>query len=537
MEYFQVYILLFCIIIIVGQVFKKSPVPISLLLVVTGMLLSLIPEFPHVSLNPDIVLNIFLPLLIYQISAFSSWKDVKKNLRPITLLSVGHVIFITFLVAIVIHALIPQLGWPMAFILGAVVSPPDDVAVVSIAEKIHIPERVVTILEGEGMLNDATALILFRFGLAALIANQYSVENGILSFFMIVIGETFYGLLVGYIIGEIRLKIQNPMLHVLTSVLTPFLAYLPPEKLGGSGILATVITGFLIGNYYALKFAPEFRLVSRTIWPALAFAIESLLFLWVGLDLRFIIDRISSISLSSIFLYSISIILTVIIGRFIWVFPAAYLPRFLFPSIRKKDPYPPWQFVFIVAWAGMRGAISLAAVLAVPVLPFFVDGINPKDLLIFLVFSVIAATLLLQGLTLPWIIKLTGARKFGQKETYDEHVSELNARIKMIKAVLQWLKEYKEEIQDNSKLLDETKLRIREYRMLKNQLQNTLKNHDGNIEHDGKQEREQEIFLLTQIIEVERTKLLELWHNDKINLRVRNKLLEQLDHRTKHLLG
>ena len=536
MEQFEIYIVLFGAIVIIGQLFKDSSIPISLLLVMTGMLLSLLPAFPHINLDSTLVLHIFLPLLVYQISSFSSWRDVKKDLRPITLLSVGHVVFITFVVAIVAHALIPQFSWPMAFILGAVVSPPDTVAIVSIAEKVYMPERLVTILEGEGMFNDAAALTLFRFALAALMTNHFSAINAVSTFFAVVILETLYGLLLGYIIGYLRLKIRNSMLHIIASVLTPFLAYIPAEKFGGSGILATVVTGFIIGNYYALRYTPEFRLVSRTVWPALSFAIQSFLFLLLGLNMELILDRISSIPIQTLLSYSIAIILTVIIGRFIWVFPEAYIPRFLFPFIRRREHHLPWKYPFIISWAGMRGAISLAAALAIPSLPVLPGEANTKDLLIFLVFCVIAATLLLQGLTLPWLLKITGISQHGVREQYNQHLSELNARVDMIEAVLHWLMQHKKEIRDNQKLLDEVELRIKEYQMLKLRLEERIIDHNNhNMEHDEKQEIYDEIVLLTQINDIERSELLRLWRQEKININIRNKLLDQLDHGSKRL--
>ncbi len=536
MEQIITYTALFGIIVIIGQVFRKSPVPISLLLVITGMLLSLLPNAPRINLNPDIVLNIFLPVLVYQISAFSSWIDVKRNLRPIALLSVGHVLFIAVLVAIIMHALIPELGWPLAFVLGAVVSPPDDVAIVSIAEKIRMPQRIVTILEGEGMLNDAAALILFRLALVAVVTHEFSIISATSKFFVIVIGETLYGLALGHIMGQLRLRIPNPAIHLIASLLTPFLAYIPPEQLGGSGILATVVTGFVIGNVYAVRFTPGFRLVSRAFWPALAFIIQSILFLLVGLDMRAILESISSLPIHSLVLYSAAVILTLTIGRFIWVFVAMiFLPRFLFPSILKKDPYPPWQFPFVVSWAGLRGSISLAAALAIPTLPALADGTSPRNLIIFLTFCVIVATLLLQGLSLPWLLKVIGIKARGQREEYDEHLSELSARLKMTKAVLRWLTAYKQQAKENTKLLDEIKLHNREYRRLRTQLKERIATHDGSLVHDEQAEIRDEVFLLTQMIEIEKTALLQLWRKEKINLTVRNKLLDRLDHRAKHL--
>lgn len=535
----ETYIILFGIIVIIGQIFNKFPVPVSLILVITGMLLSLWPGFPHVSLNPNLVLNIFLPLLVYQISAYSSWKDFKKNKRAIGLLSVGHVIFITILIAWVIHFFIPHLGWPLAFVLGAVLSPPDTVAIVSIAEKVRMPTRIVSTLEGEGLLDDATALILFRFALVALVTHEFSAIHAISTFLMIIIGETLYGLALGYIIAELRLRIRNSMLNIIASILTPFLAYLPAEHLGGSGVVATVVTGFMIGHVYGMRFTPEFRLISRAVWPAIAFTIQGILFLLVGLNFHAILSGISLISTNSLLLYSTAIILTLILGRFFWVYVVLiFLPRFLFPSIRKKDPYPPWQFPFIVSWAGMRGGISLAAALAVPFLPGTVEGANPRDLLIFLVFCAITATFLIQGLTLPWLLMKIGLNKYGQSEKYSEHLSELSARMAMTKAVLRWLHQYKDQIKDNQKLLDEVKLHIREYRLFKMQLKEKIQHHDKNLVHDEETEKTEileEIFIFSQIIEVERAELLQLWKNEKINLTVRDKLLTRLDHRSKHL--
>ena len=292
-----------------------------------------------------------------------------------------------------------------------------------------------------------------------------------------------------------------------------------------------------LGHRYSLRVSPEFRLASRAIWPTLAFAIQSLLFLLVGLDMRSILESISSLSPSSVLVYSLWVTLTVVIGRFIWVYPAVYIPRWLFPHIRKKEPRPPWQYPIIVSWAGMRGGISLAAALAVPALPVLPHATNPKDLLIFLVFCVITATLLLQGLTLPWLLKIVGMKKYGQSEQYNEHLAELATRSAMVKSAIHRLNEIKEEVKDNPKLLKAVKLYLKEYRMIRAQLKEKRASHDSKLilTHDEKTEWQDELFILSQLIEIQREELLQLWHNDKINLAVRNKLLEQLDHLAKHL--
>ena len=536
MEQIEAYLFMFGIIIVIGQLFRTSSIPIALILVITGILTSFLPFLPKFSISPNIILNFFLPLLIYQGSAFSSWRDIKKNFRPISVLSVGHIIFITVLVALGIHALVPELGWPLSFVLGAVISPPDDVAIFSIAQNIRIPERVFTILEGEAMFNDAAALILFRFALVALVTHEFSVMQAGSTFFLIIIGETAYGLLIGNIIGRLRQKISNPIIHIMASLLTPFLAYIPVVKLGGSGVIATVITGFLIGNQYSIRFTPEFRLISRAMWPALAFALQGILFLLVGFNIKTIFAGFTPIRFETLGFYALAVIAIVIVGRFIWEFIIANsLPRLLFPAIRKNDPLP-WQYQFLISWAGMRGSISLAAVLSVPFLPAMANGVNPRDLIIFLVCCVIIATLILQGLTLPWLIKIMGIDKHGQREEYNEHIAELSAQIKMTRSALRWLLNYKTEIKDNQDLLDEVKIYIRQYRMSLRQLKDSLGKHEiETLQHGDDEETTNKICILSQTVEVERMELLKLWRMEKINLSTRNKLMGRLDHQIQNL--
>lgn len=536
MEHIVLYVVLFGIIVLVGQIFHKTTIPISLLLVITGMLLSSFQLIPEITFNPNIILHIFLPLLVYQISAFSSWKDVKRNWRPITLLSFGHVIFITVLIAYAIHQILPQLGWGLAFVLGAVIAPPDDVAIVSIAEKIRMPARIVTILEGEGLFNDAAALIIFRFALIAITTHYFSPVYAVGSFFLIILGETAYGIMVGFIMGELRSKITSVHLHVIASVLTPFIAYSVPVMLGGSGVLATVISGFIIGNRYTFRFSPEFRLVSRALWPSLAFTLQSILFLLVGLDLRSILDRISTIPAGLLMSYALAVVGILIIGRFFWVYVVVYfLPRLVSKRIRRYDPLPPWQYPLILSWAGMRGGISLAAALAIPLMPTVVEGANARDLIIFLVFSAIVVTLLIQGLTLPWILKLSGATAFGRHEKYKEHVTEIMARLQMTKAGLQWLKAYRSQLEASDKLNNYLKLRIRDYRLLKEHLTDQLEKHTDEDSHDEETDMHEENCLLMQVIDIERERLMELWANEKIGLEVLHRLLAKLDHQARNL--
>ena len=533
MNQIEIFILLLGIIFIIGVLFGKTSAPLSLLLVIVGMMLSFLPEFPRIKLEPKLILDVFLPLLVYEASAQTSWWEVKKNLRPIALLSVGHVLFIAVLVAVVLHAVIPGLSWPLCFILGAVLAPPDDVAIVALAEKIYLPRRIITILTAEGLFNDATALVLFRFALAAAITQQFSLPTAIDTFILIVICETLYGVAVGFIIGEIRLRLKDPKLQILISLLTPFLAYIPAVMLGGSGVLATAVTGIILGQRYMHRFAPEIRLLGTSVWSVLVFLLQSLLFLLIGLELRFIVERIASMSIGVLALYSFIAITVVIIGRFLWVFPAAYLPRFFFPSIRKKDPYPRWQYLVIISWSGMRGGISLAAALAVPLLPPMAGIASPKDLLVFLVFSVIFLTLILQGLALPWVVKALGVHTEKQREKLQEHMAELSARRMMVKAALQWLLEYRTQIKDDPRLYAEVNTYIKQYQILRKRITSAIENHDDTEEHDELKEVEGQVIPSAEIIKIERKVLDQLWVEKEITQAVRNKLQLQLDFRSR----
>lgn len=530
--------LLFSLIVLIGQVFQKSRMPISLMLIICGMILSLLPLFPTVKLNSEHVLNIFLPLLIYDISSSSSWKNVKSNMRPILLMSFGHVVFITVLVAIVMHRISPELSWPLAFVLGTVLAPPDDVAIVDIAKNAFMPERIFSILEGEALFNDAAALILFRFALIAVLTNAFSPTHVFTTFLFVLIGESIYGYVLGTVLGEVRLRIKNPTLHMIASALTPFLAYIPAVNLGGCGVLATAITGFMIGNRYSPKFSSEFRLLSRAIWPTVTFAIQCVLFLLVGLNLHSIMGDISTIAPSTLVFYAVTVIFTLMIGRFIWVFVGVYfLPRALFPSLRKRDPYPPWQYPFIVSWAGIRGSISLAAALAVPALPTLASGTNPRNLLVFLVFTSIVVTFILQGMTLPLLINWLGIKKHGLAEKHQEHMSELNARVKMVAEVLRWLRQYQREVDGNPRLATEVNEHIKQYKIIKAHLKDRIAMHAPEQPHDENAETLEEYFLTAQIIEIEKAKVVELYRANKINLTIRNRLLEKLDHRAKAFPG
>src|SRR6266481_7055995 len=415
---------------------RKLPVPYPILLVLGGLALALIPGLPRVPLNPELVFLIFLPPLLYPAALFTSWRDFHANLRPILLLAIGLVLFTTTAVGFLAHYFIEGLPLAAGFVLGAIVSPPDAIAATAIAERLRIPRRIVTILEGESLVNDATALIALRFAVAALATGTFSPGRATGQFFFVGIGGIAVGLAVGWISARVSKPIDDPPVEFTLSLLTPFAAYLVAEQLHVSGVLAVVIAGLYYGWHLPELTSSRTRLQVGPVWEMFEFLLNGFIFLLIGLQLPTVLHRLEGRSIIQLAGYATAISLAVILIRILWVFPAAYLPRLLSKSLRKRDPYPAWQHVTIIGWTGMRGVVSLAAALALP-LTFENDKPFPgRDLISFLTFVVILVTLVVQGLTVPLLIRLLGIEvdRSAEKE-------ELEARLKANQAALTRLNE------------------------------------------------------------------------------------------------
>ena len=407
---------------------KRIKIPYPIVLVPAGVLLSFVPSIPEVPLNAEIALSCFLPLLIYAGVVSSSWRDFLADIRAISFLAVGHVVFATAAVATLAHFLMPGFPWPQALVLGAVVAPPDEVAAIQLLRRLGIPHRILSILEGEGMANDATALTIYRIAVAGIATNRIVFSHAVVLFGSVLAGEVAWGLAVGWLVTLIRKKVDDASIASVLSVLTPFLAYIPAEKLGGSGVLATVVAAFYVGTRSHIDFSPRMRVRESNIWSSIDFLLNCWLFILTGLQLRDIIQRQHDVSLGQMCLYALEVSAVLVVARFIWVFPTTYLPRWLFPALRQRDPYPPWQFPFVIAFTGLRGAISLAAALA---LPLSIGGkpFAARNLIIFLTFSTIFTTLVLQGLNLPALIRRLGLTSRVLREEEDERKMEIKARL------------------------------------------------------------------------------------------------------------
>src|SRR3984885_6497205 len=362
-ETIETILLLLGVLVVVAVAARRLNTPASILLVIAGIVLALVPDLPRIALAPELVLLGILPPLIYSAGVAMSWREFKFSLRPIALFAFGGVVFTTCGVAAAAYWL---LGMPLAvgFVLGAIVSPPDAVAPLAIVRRLGLPRRLVVILEGEGLANDATALILYRFAVAAVSTGLFSFTDAAGTFVLIVAGEIAYGIAVGWLSLRLRRWARDPRVEITLSLLTPYLAFLVPQQLGGSGVLATVAAGLFVSWNGPLLIPAATRLQGIFFWDFLIYLLEGFVFLVTGMQTRVLFLRVHDLPWQH---FAFAILLTaavVLAARFIWMFPAIYLPRWLSPSLRRRDPSPPWQWPFFLSFVGVRGVVSLAAALA-----------------------------------------------------------------------------------------------------------------------------------------------------------------------------
>jgi monovalent cation/hydrogen antiporter len=442
----EVLVSLLAVIATISVVASRLKLPPAILLVITGVALALIPGLPTVRLAPEFVLLVVLPPLIYSSAVAMDWREFRFNLRPITLLAVGCVAFTTTATAAAAHALL-GFSWAEGFVLGAIVSPPDAVAPLSIARRMQIPRRILVILEGEGLANDATALVLYRFAVGAVSAGIFSLHTALEAFLAITVGEILWGFAVGWIILRLRRWVRDPSIEIVLSVLTPFIAYWPPQHIGGSGVLATVTAGLYISWNGLRLISAATRLPGVFFWQFLVYLIEGMVFLVTGLQARALLAGSSAYSTSELALSAAVVSAVVIVARFIWMYPATYVPRWLSTRLARRDPAPPWQWPFALAFTGVRGVVSLAAALAIPILTDRGQAFPHRDLILVMTFAVILVTLVGQGLLLPAVIRALGLANAGRREHTAERDAEFAARRAAILAVMQRLEELKTERQ------------------------------------------------------------------------------------------
>ncbi|HZE99206.1 MAG TPA: Na+/H+ antiporter [Planctomycetota bacterium] len=392
----------------------KINVPHPALLVLGGLVLALIPGLPHIELDPEAVFIVFIPPLLFRAAITTSWRDFRSHLRAILTLAVLLLLGTVLGVAWIAHSLTSEFTWPAAFVLGAIISPPDAVAAVAVMRRLGAPRSVVTILEGEGLVNDATALVAYRVAMTAVVAGSFSVGHASVQFLIAAAGGIAMGVATALVVIFIRRKIgRSPLVENTISILTPFASFIPADRIGVSGVLAVVATGLSLGRIGPRLVSPQTRLQAQALWDMIVFLLEGLIFILIGLYLPASFDALRQHTLRELLEYAAVISLIVVLIRLLGVFPAAYGLRFIARVAGAKWSYPKWQHVAFIGWAGMRGGDSLVIALALPLLTSAGRPFPARDLIIFITFSVILVTLVLQGFTFGWACRLLGLRDDG----------------------------------------------------------------------------------------------------------------------------
>lgn len=389
---------------------RRLAVSAPLLLVAVGLLASYLPGIPDYALDPGLVLPLVLPPLLHTAALDSSFLGLRAYVRPVALLSVGYVLFSTVLVGVAAHALVPGLTMPAAFVLGAVVAPPDAVAATAVARRVGLPRSLTTILQGESLVNDATAITAYRVALAAAVGEGFSWGTAVGEFLVAAVGGVAVGLVLMVPLQWIRVRLADPLLLNTFSLLVPFAAYAAAEAFHASGVIAVVVVGLYLGHRaHAVDFAT--RLQEEAVWRMVAFVLESTVFALIGLQLRLILADLGGYDPAQLLFWAVSVLAVVIAGRFLWTYPVTYLPPLLTRRRRLRRGSPPahvkpWTFSFVIAWAGMRGVVSLAVAFSIPARQDSGQPFPGRELILFLTFAVVVGTLLVQGLTLPAVVRI-----------------------------------------------------------------------------------------------------------------------------------
>ena len=493
-------------------------VPYPILLVLGGLVLGFLPGVPPAELPPDLVLVLFLPPLLYQAAFFSSPRDLRADTRTITLLAVGLVLATMSAVAAVAHTLVGGLSWAAAFTLGAIVSPTDPLAATAIARRLGVPRRLVTVLEGESLVNDATALVAYRLAVGAVVAGSFTLWEAGVQFVGRGIGGVAIGLAVGWLIAEARRRIEDPPVEIVLSVVTGYAAYLPAELTGASGVLAAVTAGLYVGWRAPELASPATRLLGFSFWEVLVYLLNAVLFVLVGLQLHPILSGVSGSS-AAVLLGQAALVSAVVIGvRIAWGFSVPYLVRALDRRPAQRARRVGARERLVAGWSGMRGAVSLAAALALPLETSTGQPFPQRNLIIFVTFGVIFATLVLQGLSLPWLI-----RRLGLHRDDSEDQEELRGRLRATDGALARL----EALAVEEWTRDDTVERMRGLYQFRRR---RLKARGGYLTDDGSQDRSLAYQrLVRELLEAQRREIVRLRNRGEISNEVMHRIERDLD--------
>ena len=497
---------------------RRLDVPYPIVLVLGGALFGFVPGVPAVTLNPSVVLVVFLPPLVYGAAFFANLGDMRANLRTLALNSIGLVLVTMVAVAAVAHALVPGLSWAGAFALGAVVSPTDPMAAASIMRRLDFPRRLVSAIEGEGLFNDATALVAYKVAVAALVGGGFSLLDAGWKFVAGAVGGVAIGLACGWLIAAIRERTEDAQTSITISLLSGYAAFIPADALGASGVLAAVTTGIYMGVRGPSIIDARTRLQGFFVWDVLDFIINSSLFVLVGLQLRTVVNGLGGESAATLAGYALAVSGVVFMTRLMWLFTVPYVIRALDRRPSQRARRVGARSRLIAAWSGMRGAVSLAAALALPLRTHNGTPLPDRNLIIFLTFAVIFSTLVVQGLSLPTLIRRLGVTRDGQ-----EDAEEVRARLVATKAALAQLDELSGEEWTREDTIERMR-RAYEYRKRR------FAARAGKIEDDGYEDRSLAYQHLVQIVlAAQRDALVDLRNRGEISNELMNRVVRELD--------
>lgn len=501
-----------------GWLARRLRFPYPIALVAGGAVLGLVPNLPQYPFDPQLILVVVLPPILYQAALLTSWTDFKANIRPIGLLAIGLVAVTTLAVGATLKLLVPDVPWAAAFVLGAIVSPPDAVAATAILSRLNMPRRIVTILEGESLVNDASGLVLYKFAVAAVLTGAFSFVNATAQFALVSLGGIGVGVMLAFAYIGLHKRLGDPFIEVLTVLTIPYAAYLAAEAIHVSGVLAVVAAGLVRGRYAPEIVSPEMRIMARPVWNILVFLLNSVVFILIGLQMRTVIAGLDQFPPALLAATAICVTLVAVAVRFAWVFPVAYLPQRLSGNLREEHRPDPKELA-IMGWCGMRGIVSLAAALALPLT--LADG-RPflyRDLIIFLTFIVIVATLVGQGLTLAPLI-----RRLKVGSTWSLHDEQRRVRAAMSAAALD--------------AIDETAAREGIPARWAERLKSEFSERIALVVTEGGEltpRMEAVNRLRHAAIQAERSELIRLWRDNAIGDEVMHHLMELLDYEQAHL--
>lgn len=518
MNFIEAAIFILFLAVISVPIANRARLPLEIFLVLGSGIISLVTWMPGFVIDPKIIFNLLLPPILFHAAYFTSWHDLKSNIRPISLLAFGLVIFTMLIVAIVAKNIFPVFSWGECFLLGAIISPTDAASATSIIKKIGAPRRIITILEGESLINDATALITFRYSLVAVISGSFSLPVATAQFFVSTLGGVAVGLMVAVLSVFILQKIKSVPAETTLTFITALTAYLVGEHLYVSGVIATVVCGVYFGWRIPILNSSRTRIHAKGSWDTIIFIINGFAFTLIGLELPSILQNLHNHPLGHLVFYGVLISVIVMLARLIWVFFTVYLLRIIFPHIARKDPAPAWSVAFILGWCGMRGIISLAAALSLPIyiapdIPF-----PHRDLILFITYCVIVLTLIVPSFSLPFLLRF-----FKLSDVENKMKQEALARMRSFEGVLDNLQEVMKKEKIPEEIFHEFSKHVdRRINVLQTQLQATA--------YSTVNREYQAIKTLTlAAIASERKTLLQLRYSAEINDDVFHLLLSELD--------